>query len=52
MFPLAPGHYSSTLMENPIKILHKGELRDTGACLITAQEKEADISRVAWREKL
>lgn len=52
MFPVAPGYYSSTLVENPINTLHKGELRDTGASLITAQEKDADISLAAWREKL
>lgn len=52
VFPVAPGYYSSTLVENPINTLHKGELRDTGASLITAQEKDADISLAAWREKL
>lgn len=51
-FPVASGHHSSTLVENPINILPEGELRDTSASLITAQEKEADISLVAWVEKL
>lgn len=52
LFPAASGHSPSTLVENPINSVHKGGLRDTGASLITAQQKEADISLAAWRENL
>lgn len=45
MFPVAPGRFSSPLVENPIKILHRGELRDAGASVVSA-----DIRSLAWGE--
>lgn len=48
LLQVALGDYSSRVMENPISILHKRRAKRLRCIVI----KEADISVLAWREKL